>query len=222
MEKTFTITVATSYKEDYQMAMLKMNELKGIIPVRGMGINDKSEYHFHTSGKISLLLLLEEERLSVALLKTFASNLLTACKETDRFLLYEEKLMLTPEDIYYDGTEFSFCYFPGKEIEAKAELRKLADYFVTKLNHQDEELISRVYFFYELATKGDCHLPSLLKEYLAFTPPKKVALVKERVDQEARAGTPPGKIREGSGKFFKRRKKNKWGNFDDLFIDEEL
>ena len=42
------------YKEDYQMRMLMENAIPGLLSVRGQGKDDKSQYRYEISGKISV------------------------------------------------------------------------------------------------------------------------------------------------------------------------
>ncbi len=201
------------------MAMLKMNELKGVIGMRGMGVNNKSEYHFRTNGKVSLLLLLEREALSSELLNTLIADLLNAGVEAESYLLNDENFLLTPEDIYYDGEHFYFCYFPYKEGTAKANLRKLAEYLVGKIDYENEELIAEVHCFYDLATKEESDLRSCLQAYQAFEPVKRAEKEIEEVPNAEVSKVEEAKKRP---KLFARKAKNKWGNFEDLLVDEDF
>ena len=71
MERKITIEEAKVYHEDYQMRMLQLNEITGILPVKGRGIDSSSFYDYNVSGKISMQAMYERNKISGEDLKIF-------------------------------------------------------------------------------------------------------------------------------------------------------
>ncbi|HIW21472.1 MAG TPA: hypothetical protein H9887_05570, partial [Candidatus Dorea intestinavium] len=54
MEKYFTIEDACIYDEDYQLKMLRHNEIEGLLEVKAIGVNEKTRYSYNITGKTAL------------------------------------------------------------------------------------------------------------------------------------------------------------------------
>ena len=80
MERKISIEEAKIYHEDYQMKMLLMNEIEGLLAVKGRGIDNTSFYDYNVSGKISMQALYEKNKISGEDLKSFLRQLLSVIR----------------------------------------------------------------------------------------------------------------------------------------------
>lgn len=115
MERFITIEEDIIYKEDYQMKMLRNNKIIGLIPMRGMGVNDKSQYLYEIGGKISLTGLYERGRVTCDDIESLLSNILLIMHETEEYLLDLSRIYFKPEYIFWGDNRFYFCYYPLKK-----------------------------------------------------------------------------------------------------------
>ena len=75
------------YKEDYQMRMLMENAIPGLLSVRGQGKDDKSQYRYEISGKISVKAKGEKEHWKFADLENFMRQFIQVLYAVKNYLL---------------------------------------------------------------------------------------------------------------------------------------
>ena len=97
MERKITIEEKVLYKEDYQVRMLKANDLEGILKMGGRGVNESSYYDYDVSGKISMKAMFERSKIKADDIKIFLRDLKIAVKEVETFLLNIHCILLKPE-----------------------------------------------------------------------------------------------------------------------------
>ena len=88
------------YKEDYQMRMLMENAIPGLLSVRGQGKDDKSQYRYEISGKISVKAKGEKEHWKFADLEKFMRQFIQVLYAVKNYLLDVNCLSLDPGHIY--------------------------------------------------------------------------------------------------------------------------
>ena len=54
------------YEEDYQMKMMQANQIEGLLPAAGQGMDGKSQYFYEISGKVSLRSMYEKAEITEA------------------------------------------------------------------------------------------------------------------------------------------------------------
>ena len=106
MERKITIEETAVYHEDYQMRMLQVNEIEGILPVKGRGIDGASFYDYNVSGKVSMQAMYERTKISGEDLKLFLRQLLAVIREIENYLLNIHCILLEPEFIFYEDNRF--------------------------------------------------------------------------------------------------------------------
>ena len=112
MERKITIQEEALYKEDYQIRMLKANNLNGILKMGGRGINENSYYDYDVSGKISVKAMFERSKITAKDIKMFLRNIKNVIREVEIFLLDINCILLNPEYIFYEDGKYFFCYYP--------------------------------------------------------------------------------------------------------------
>ena len=88
------------YKEDYQIRMLMENAIPGLLSVRGQGKDDKSQYRYEISGKISVKAKGEKEHWKFADLEKFMRQFIQVLYAVKNYLLDVSCLSLDPGHIY--------------------------------------------------------------------------------------------------------------------------
>ena len=142
------VDLPVPYEDNYQMRMLRVNEIPGLAAVKGSGLNGSS------LKKEDILSLLE------ALLKT--AEALAA------YMLSPDGLILTPEMIYTHGGKYQFCYLPVSEemyrVPICRSFHTLTEYFVGRLDYHDTEGIFLVYKLHKETMKDSYELRQILAE----------------------------------------------------------
>ena len=164
MERKISIEEAKIYHEDYQMKMLLMNEIEGLLAVKGRGIDNTSFYDYNVSGKISMQALYEKNKISGEDLKSFLRQLLAVIRETENFLLNIHCILMEPEYIFYEDGKFYFCYYPQAKQELWAEVHRLTEYFVKRADYEDKECVRIVFILHKETMADNYSLAKIVKE----------------------------------------------------------
>ena len=233
MERKITIEEATVYKEDYQMWMLQMNEIEGILPVKGRGIDNSSYYDYNVSGKISMKALYERSKITQKDIKTFLKQLKNVIGEVEKHLLNIHCILLDPEYIFYEEEKFYFCYYPLAKKNLWDEFHTLIEYFVKQADYEDKECVRIVFLLHKQTMEENYSLEKLVwectKECEEDIRPIKESIAYDTEEHdwfaEQEIGSSIMRETENMGtpvkKFLAKRKKPKWGEWDGLYIDEE-
>lgn len=162
MERKITIEEAVEYTEDYQMRMLKSNEILGLLPVRGRGFNGHSCYDYDVSGKISMRALYERNEIDAEDMKKFLDCLSMVIEEVKKYLLDIHCILLKPEYIFYEEEQFYFCYYPLKTTELWKDLHELTEYLVKRADYQDEESVRIVFLLHKETMEENYSLDKII------------------------------------------------------------
>ena len=164
MERKITIEEEAVYQEDYQMRMLKVNEIEGLLPVKGRGIDGSSFYDYNVSGKISMQALYERNKMGGEDMRLFLRQLLAVIQETENYLLNIHCILLEPEYIFYEEGRFYFCYYPRIEQDLWEEFHKLTEYFVKRADYKDKEGVRIVFLLHKETMAENYSLEKVIKE----------------------------------------------------------
>ncbi len=220
------------YREDYQIRMLQINEIEGILPVRGRGLDGSSCYDYDVSGKVSVKAMYERGKIKSADIRSFLTRLQKVMQETEKYLLNVHCLLLSPEYLFYEDEQFYFCYFPPSDKDFWKEFHVLTEYFVKQADYEDKECVRMTMLLHKETMKENYDLGKLIEE----------CLQKKEEEEEIKPDPVPEDTRftiqkkTGSGeavgeetnhrwpqvsKLLNRNKKPKWGDWDGLHIEEE-
>ncbi len=220
------------YREDYQMRMLGINEIEGILPVRGRGMDGSSCYDYDVSGKISLKAMYERGKIKGRDIHSFLTRLTKVMQETEKYLLNVHCLLMAPEYIFFEDEQFYFCYYPPSDKDFWKEFHLLTEYFVKQADYEDKECVRMTMLLHKETMKENYDLGKLVEECLQKKEEEpEEALKSEEEDllwtpsKESGSGDVVGE--ETNHKwpqmphFLNRNKKPKWGDWDGLHIEEE-
>lgn len=112
----------------YQYRMLEMNRIEGILPCGLRHIDGESFLYYETTGKQSLSALYEGRGIPGAELFSLLEALGDVSGTLSEYLLDEQHLVLTADQIFYDLSSGKYCftYYPGEVISPDV-FRFLAD-----------------------------------------------------------------------------------------------
>lgn len=164
MERKITIEEPQVYREDYQMKMLYRNEIDGILPVKGRGVDGNSYYDYNVSGKVSMKAMYERNQISGEDLKLFLRQFAAVVRETEKYLLNIHCILLEPEYIFYEEKKFYFCYFPLEKREIWERFHDLSEYFVKKTDYQDKESVRITFVLHKETLEENYSLEKIVKE----------------------------------------------------------
>lgn len=242
MERKITIEEQILYQEDYQMRMLKANHLDRVLKVGGRGMNGNSYYDYDVSGKISMKAMFERCKINAKDIKTFLCDLKIVIREVEKYLLDVHCILLKPEYIFYEEERFYFCYYPLAQQDLWEEFHRLTEYFVKQADYQDQECVSMVFLLHKKTMEENYSLEKLTSECMQNREEdKKEGECESMIENEnnyidydteehdwiTEQELGSSIMRETENlwtpvkRFLTRHKKPKWGDWDELHIEEE-
>lgn len=232
MERRITIEEEKIYCEDYQMRMLQVNRIEGLLSVKGRGSDGKSFYDYDVSGKISMKAMYEKKALSGEAIRAFLKRFLEVIKETEKYLLDIHHILLRPEYIYFEEGKYYFCYYPPGGASLWEEFHRLTEYFVKQADYKDRDCVQMIFILHKETLEENYSLEKLAARCLEKEEeeePETVEAEYERPGRDWITEQEMGNIimEETENmwmpvkRFLARHRKPKWGNWDGLYIEEE-
>lgn len=136
------VDLPVPYEDNYQMRMLRANQLPGLAALKGSGLDGNSRYTYRVSG-VSIGKKFETVEMKKADIRGLLDALMRTAETLAAHMLSPDGLLLTPELIYTRGGNYEFCYLPVSEEQYRVPLCRsfhaLTEYFVGRLDYQDTE-----------------------------------------------------------------------------------
>lgn len=224
------------------MRMLQLNDICGLLKVRGRGEDGNSCYDYNVSGKVSIKSLYERNDIKEKEIKEFLKSFIHVLEETERHLLDINRILLDPEYIYYEDGSYYFCYYPPGKRNLWEEFHTLTEFFVKHADYNDPECVRIMFLLHKETMEENYSLKSVVErclEQVREEPPvkrKEKELVEEIRKEEYDRTQHDWIAKQDTGnlimeetermwkpvkRFLQRHKKPKWGDWDGLYIEEE-
>lgn len=231
MERKITIEEDGRYKEDYQMRMLERNKIEGLLSVRGRGMNDSTHYDYDVSGKISMKAMFERCKITSEDIKKFLLGLKNVVNTVGDHLLKNQCILLKPEYIFCENDKYYFCYFPPARGDFWQEFHELTEYFVKHADYEDSECIRMVFLLHKETMEEFYSLDKLIDQCLTMEEePQIPQITYDSSDHDwiTKQDRSSSILRETDNmwvpvkRFLNKHKKQKWGDWDGLYVEEEM
>ena len=182
--------------EEYTVRMLTENRIPGFLPFREKQVDGERWFYYDVTSRQPLGRILEHRNLRGKELERLAADLLFSLKQTERYLLDEKSMDLTPEMIYVDPDSFqcSFCLVPGGIWDFSHGFRELSQYLLDHVDHRDGEAVVLAFAIFRESRKENFGLEEIGK-----------CLEKARAESEA--GKNAGSMENG----YRKRSAGIWG-----------
>ena len=151
-------------KEDYQIAMLRANEIPGVLKMRARFVEERIEYHYDISGKTSFKTFHEKTGLRHEQMKRLVDALLDTMESLQNYMLDGNCLLLSPEYIFFDREQFYFCYYPFYKEDVKEEFHRLTEFFVREVAYQDEAGVRFAYTLHKATMEENYSVSQIMNE----------------------------------------------------------
>jgi len=212
-------------EEDFQTTMLQENEIPGLLKTSAKYINNMVHYHYDVSGKVSLEMKHEKEKLKQEDIRRMISQLMGTMKGIQKYMLDGNHILLDPKYIYCERDKYLFCYYPPNEKEMKEEFHKLTEFFVKEVDYRDKEGVFLAYTLHK-ATMEEYYSIERIMEEITAEKEKEEPIVdyQERMEEQAEkhlAIAEKQEFWEPVRNLLERKKKEKWGYWDEIHIEED-
>lgn len=153
-------------KEDYQVVMLKENDVDGLLKTDVRYMDNRSYYHYDISGRTSFKTLHEKMDLSHEEMKRLVADLLQTIQNLRKYMLDANCILLEPEFIFSDPERFYFCYYPSCPTDVKHSFHRLTEFFVKEVNYKDEEGVHFAYTMHKMTMEENFSVEEIMQTLL--------------------------------------------------------
>lgn len=224
------VDVPCPYEEDYQLHMLKNNDIGCLLKVTGNGRDGQSRYTFYPGDAVGMEKYYSSQQIKKEDIRKFVEDFMEMVKIVKEHLLNPDHILLTPELIFLSEGKYRFCYLPAKTVPESDSLRvsfhKMTEYFVKKLDYQDTEGVLLVYRLHKETFKEQYELAQIMKDYYTEAA--------ERLEEQKEKGNLPDtavfcteKEREDKTRYsplkkaVRKIKNGRWGRWEDLITEAD-
>lgn len=152
-------------RTDFEDKMLTDNVIDGLLPLRILNEGDRKQYMYSVLGKVSVISEFENRDIRSATLNKIIEGINEGLKKCEEYMIQTDHVILRPQLLFLDS-DFKtpgICVCPFSDSDLKTELRTLADYLISKTDHNENLAIDLAYGFYRQVMSGDYRFEELIK-----------------------------------------------------------
>lgn len=248
MRSKLIIEYPDYYEEDYQMPMLRANSFRYLLKTQWDGIGNVTRFSYDISGRVSLQSMYEKQKISYAELREFLRQFLEMTEELKKYMLRPEHLWLQPEHIFQNEGQYQFCYVPVIHLSLQEQFHRLTEFFVSQIDYEDMECVFLAHKLNRETMAEQFDIMTILKQYELEASERETEKTEEKekerekkermekvlenkaeepdlpeysVCEKAEAIRERGKFGGFLGSTVRRRKKKRWGKWQDLILESD-
>lgn len=173
------VRIESRFETLFQYRMMISTSINGLLGCRTRELNGSSYLLYDISSMQSLSSLYAEKKMDFSMFYQLIYSLDRTVKNMKEYLLEGDNLLLYPEFIFQelDTKEINFICYPCVDDATNDSAKKLYDFLLSVINHDDEALTEMIYQLFERVEEED-GLPWIEDLY------KKLSEVHEKREQE--------------------------------------
>lgn len=147
----------------YQYCILNRGGIKGLLSCSLRYIDGDAYLYYDITSRQNIRQIFERKPIPREWVCAFLKSFQKQRQELDRFLLDMNHILWYPEEVFQelDAYEFSFLYVPY--YEGDNGFKALLDFWVERIDYNDEELVECVYHIFEQYDhNGEAYLQELI------------------------------------------------------------
>ena len=210
---------------DYQIRMLQMNQIKGVLPVAIRGEGEMTVYEYEITGLISMKNKYRQDKITKEEMKKFLSKMQETIWDVERYLLNSNRILLEPEMIFEKNGEFCFCYMPQYDGTIRESFHKLMEYFVQWTDYQDIASVQTAFLLHKETMRENYSLTGIIEDDVyqesthTYDTEEHDWITRQEMGSKIMKET--DNLWNPVKKFLNRHKRPRWGDWDGIYIDEE-
>lgn len=165
MKHNYLVIEGENQENSYEVRMMAGNVIEGLMRFRMKLVDDSCQYCYEITSKQPLSRLLENKSLTTREIRQLFLEMSRTLNRMEEYLLKEDQILLQPDYIYVEPELFAveFCLIPGRQGSFPAELCKLLEYLLGKVDYRDNECVVMTYGMYRESLKDNYGMEDLLK-----------------------------------------------------------
>lgn len=176
---------ASTEVSQYTFKMLEKNKISGVLSCKERMEDGKSYWYVDISKKKNLIQQYKEKEMQLEDMVMIFQQMIPILEELRTYLLSENMVVMDPEYIFRDLEDHSLHVLILPWNVGERTLHRLAEFFLEKINHKDENAVNAAYQFYRQQSQSQFSLyqflPVLEKESIL-----KRQKIKEKEDNQYR------------------------------------
>lgn len=146
----------------YSLKMLEKNKIPGVLSCK-VRMEDGQEYWYaDISKKKSLLQEYKDKEMQLEEMTLLFQQISSVLEELRIYLINESMVVLNPEYIYQDLEDGRLSMLVVPWDLGEKTIQKLAEFFLEKMNHKDENGVNAAYHFYRQQSQDNFSLGQFL------------------------------------------------------------
>lgn len=152
--------------DGYEIKMLTENRIDGFLAVSTRYVDGVISLYYEISSKQSMKRVFENREIGYDLLRGFLFHFQQILVKAEEFLVDTKHLVIQPEFLYMniESNEIALVFHPDYEQDVKEAFQNMAEYFLNKIDHQDNKAVILAYQLY----KNTRNYNFTIKEMLLF------------------------------------------------------
>lgn len=144
----------------YQVRMLTGNTIPSILKCSLQNLDGKTMFYYDITSKQSVASFYDQRKFKEKDLTVIYQSFIRVMEDMAEYLLNVEQLVLCPEYMFLDveKNEISFCCLPNYGHSIQEQFRELTEYFLPKLDHEDQAAVNLGYGIYRKAMEPGLQL----------------------------------------------------------------
>ncbi|MDD3403869.1 MAG: DUF6382 domain-containing protein [Hespellia sp.] len=240
-ETYLQVEMPVFYEEDYQISMLQVNKIEGLLPMVSKGIDGKSYYSYEVGGMVSMKSQYDKMKIEREDMESLIVRLVQVIQNVKNYMLNAERILLAPEYIFCRNDTFYFCYLPVEHKKLCQSFHELTEYFVSQVNYEKTDAVRLAVALHKASMEENYDIEQILEEFHKTEESERPDVCgQERgnifeLEDEDEDFTTPYRIRadvqtlqemNGALGWIKRnlrnKKREKWGVWEGLITEDEM
>lgn len=153
---------ASAEASQYTFKMLKKNKIPGVLSCKERMEDGKGFWYVDISKKKNLMQEYKEKEMQLEDMVMIFQEIIPILEELRTYLLSESMAVMDPEYIFRDLEDHSLHVLILPWNTGEKTLHKLAEFFLEKINHKDENAVNAAYQFYRQQSQAHFSLYQFL------------------------------------------------------------
>lgn len=134
--------------QTYAFKMIEKNQMKGVLPAKVRMEDGRGYLYLDIGNKRNLVEIYKDKEMDLEEMTKIFQGLLPILEELRNYLLTEKMIYLDPQYIFEQEDETGYCVVILPWQDENPNFRKMAEFFLEKINQKDENGVNAAYHFY--------------------------------------------------------------------------
>lgn len=206
-----------SEEEKFQFRMITENNIPGLLHTQKRSFNNENSLYYRINGRQSLFHMMEKREADAEILRSLLRGIDILLNTLSQYLLDADSLLLIPECIYFHTTEkdIGFCFYPFEQKDIRQQLRELSEYFLERINREDEQAVSIAFRLYRMTREPNFAFSEIVEKLVYKEGGMYEEKSLQRDDEQSYSKYVSDEERERYNEGDKQSKKNVKGLYED-------